>query len=127
MPGAAKRTGDAPPRNKTERLLRSFQSVELLPEHRNGGNQGPYLRDFGFAPGVVSKLIRWGETEGLVCTFENAGGVSPGSFHWEAAFLVAACKKHRALFGDADLTRDFIDWVEAQCTEAGRSNGRQNS
>ena len=98
--------------NKTARLLHSFQSVALRPDHRNHGDQGPYLRDFGIAPSVASKLIRWGEQNELVCTFENANGVSGGAYHWRAKFLVDAVAKHLELFGPDDLTQDMITWAD---------------
>lgn len=88
------------PRNKTERLLKSFQSVVLLPEHRNYGDQYPTLRDYGIAGSVATALIRWGETEELVCTFENEHGKGPNAYSWMPAFIKAAAKKHVELFGE---------------------------
>jgi len=95
---------------KTKRLLLSFQSIELRFEHYNPGNQGPYLRDFGFAPSVASALIRWGEQHNLVCWFENERGVSSGTHCWEPAFLMDACDAHLERFGPADLTEEFVQW-----------------
>lgn len=95
---------------KTARLLHSFQSVELRDEHRNYGDEGPYLRDFGFSPVLAARLIAWGETETLVCTFENGRGVSDGCHSWKEAFLLAACDKHLELFGEGDLPQDFLQW-----------------
>ncbi len=98
------------PTTKTARLLHSFQSVELRPEHRNHGDEGPYLRDFGFAPVVAAKLVAWGEREDLVCWFENSAGRSDGRHSWKPEFLIDACTKHLELYGPGDLTDDFIAW-----------------
>lgn len=87
-------------RGKAERLLKSFQSVELLPEYRNHGNQYPTLRDYGIAGSVATALIRWGETEELVCTFENARGLGSNAYCWMPEFIKAAAKKHIELFGE---------------------------
>lgn len=85
---------------KTQRLLKSFQSVELLPVHRNFGDETPALRDFGVAPSIATALIRWGERHDLVCTFENAAGRSNNAYSWKPEFLAAAVRKHIELFGD---------------------------
>jgi hypothetical protein len=85
---------------KTQRFLKSFQSVELLDVHRNYGDETPALRDFGVAPSIATALIRWGEKHDLVCTFENASGRSNNAYSWKPEFLAAAVKKHIELFGD---------------------------
>lgn len=90
-----------PKSTKTQRLLQSFAAVDLLPEHRNYGDETPALRDFGVAPSVATALIRWGEQHDLVCTFENAAGRSNNAYSWKPEFLVAAVKKHIELFGEA--------------------------
>lgn len=92
------------PSTKTARLLKSFQSVDLKPEHRNYGDQYPTLRDYGIAGSVANALIRWGETEQLVCQFENSRGVGPNSYHWQPSFIKAAVQKHIELFGDNGLS-----------------------
>lgn len=102
----------AAPRNKTERLLMSFRSVKLLPEHRNYGNQYPTLRDYGIASSVATALIQWGEANELVCTFENAHGKGPNAHSWMPEFIKAAAKKHVELFGEAgrkDLPTAMLD------------------
>lgn len=95
---------DNQPGTKTARLLKSFQSVELKPEHINHGDQYPTLRDYGIAGSVANTLIRWGETEELVCTFENSRGIGPNSYHWQPSFIQAAVQKHIELFGDKGLS-----------------------
>jgi hypothetical protein len=100
--------------NKTERLLKSFKSVELLPEHRNYGDETPCLRDYGIAGKTATTLIRWGETECLVCTFESARGVSNNTYSWKPQFIKAAVNKHIELFGDvgkSDLTPKLLNLV----------------
>lgn len=99
---------------KTQRLLQSFAAVELLPEHRNYGEETPPLRDFGVAPSIATALIRWGEQHHLVCTFCNAAGRSNGAYSWKPEFLVAAIEKHIELFGEAgksDLPDKLHDYV----------------
>lgn len=96
---------------KTSRFLLSFQSVDLLPEHRNYGDQTPTLRDYGIAGSIASKLIAWGETEELVCTFENERGVSPNAHSWKPAFIKAAVAKHLSIWGEQgrkDLTPELL-------------------
>lgn len=96
---------------KTQRLLKSFQSVELLDVHRNYGDETPALRDFGVAPSVATALIRWGEEHDLVCTFENAAGHSNNAYSWKPEFLAAAVRKHIELFGDegkADIPEKLL-------------------
>lgn len=88
------------PLTKTQRLLHSFRSVTLQPEHRNYGDQTPALRDFGIAPSIATALIRWGETESLVCTFEDSRGRGPNAYSWKPEFLKAAVKKHLEIFGE---------------------------
>jgi hypothetical protein len=88
------------PATKTARLLMSFQSVELLPEHRNYNDQYPALRDYGMAPSVATALIRWGEQNELVCTFEDSKGRGRNAYSWQPAFLAAAVAKHIELFGE---------------------------
>lgn len=88
---------------KTARLLKSFQSVELTPEHINYGDEGPCLREYGIAGSTATALIRWGETETLVCYFENARGVTPNIHHWTYSFLKAAFQKHVDIFGQKGL------------------------
>lgn len=95
---------------KTKRLLLSFQGVELRPEHYNHGDQGPYLRDFGFAPAVASALIRWGDPQGLVCWFEDGKGRTDGRHCWKPEFLLEACDEHLERFGPADLPDEFLRW-----------------
>lgn len=98
---------------KTQRLLQSFAAVELLPEHRNYGDETPALRDFGVAPSVATALIRWGEPHDLVCTFETASGRSNNTYSWKPEFLVAAVKKHIELFGEAgkaDLPERLLNY-----------------
>lgn len=107
--------------SKTQRLLQSFAAVELLPIHRNYGDQGPALRHFGIAPVVATALIRWGEQHELVCTFENAEGRSTNTYSWQPEFLVAAVNKHIELFGDegkSDLTQDLLDYVQQEQSRA---------
>lgn len=101
------------PTTKTARLLHSFQSVELLPEHRNCGDEGPYLREFGFSAAVAAKLIAWGDSQDLVCTFETGSGVSNNCHSWKSEFLLAACDKHLVLFGPGDLPDSFLAWCES--------------
>lgn len=99
---------------KTQRLLQSFAAVELLPEHRNWGDETPALRDFGFAPSIATALIRWGEQHSLVCTFEDAQGRSNNTYHWKPEFLAAAVSKHLELFGEAgksDLPESLLAYV----------------
>lgn len=103
------------PKTKTQRLLASFAAVEILPEHRNYGDQTRWLRDYGVAPSVASALIRWGDQHCLVCTFENARGVSSGAYSWKTEFLRAAVLKHLEMFGAAgraDLTPALLQLVE---------------
>jgi hypothetical protein len=88
------------PRTKTARLLKSFQSVELKPEHCNYGDETPCLRDYGISGSTATTLIRWGETECLVCTFENGRGIGPNVYHWKPSFIKAAVQKHIELFGE---------------------------
>lgn len=99
---------------KTQRLLHSFAAVELLPEHRNWGDETPALRDFGVAPSIATALIRWGEQHQLVCTSSNARGRSNNAYSWQPAFLKAAVAKHLAIFGEAgraDFPQDLLDFV----------------
>lgn len=103
-----------PKTTRTARLLRSFADVEILPMHRNYDDQGPWLRDFGIPAVIAAKLIRFGEQNELVCTFENARGVSDRRHCWQSSFLRAAVKKHLEIFGDAgrsDLTEDLLAWA----------------
>lgn len=87
---------------KTQRLLQSFAAVELRRDYLNYGDEtGLVLRQFGMAPSVATALIRWGEKNELVCTFENGAGKGPNCHHWQPAFLSAAVAKHLALFGEA--------------------------
>ena len=100
--------------SKTERLLHSFKLVELMPEHLNHGDEGPSLREFGMAPSIATALIRWGETEQLVCTFENAAGRSNNTYSWQSAFLKAAVASHLKVFGTdgrADIPQELLDYV----------------
>lgn len=102
--GVGKReTTDAPRGGVTARLLRTFASVELKPEHLNHGNEYPSLRHYGFSPVVARALIRWGEERQLVATFENAEGRSNNAYSWMPAFLQAAVDKHVELHGAAGL------------------------
>ena len=104
---------------KTKRLLHSFKLVELLPEHLNHGDETPALRDFGVAPSIATALIRWGETEGLVCRFENKNGRSNNAYSWKPEFLKAAVASHLKLFGDearADLPQPLIDFATRNST-----------
>lgn len=87
------------PKTKTARLLKSFQSVELLPTHLNYNDQYPALREYGMAPSVATALIRWGEQNDLVCTFVNDRGNGPNAYSWQPAFLKAAVRKHIELYG----------------------------
>jgi hypothetical protein len=67
------------------------------------------------APAVASKLIKWGDPLGLVCTFENVNGVSSGAYSWKPEFLLAAVLKHLELFGEAgraDFTPDLLKLIE---------------
>lgn len=107
--------GTMQPKNKTERFLHSFQSVELLPEHRNWGNQYPTLRDYGISGQIATKLIRWGETEELVCTFTDSKGVGPNAYSWMPAFIKAAAKKHVELFGElgkSELPQAMLEMLD---------------
>ncbi len=92
-----------PPLTKTKRFLKSFQSVPLQPAFRNYGDQTPALRDYGLAPVIATALIRWGETEDLVCTFTDARGVGPRAYSWQPAFLRAAVLEHIELFGELGI------------------------
>lgn len=106
---------------KTQRLLRSFQSVELLAVHRNYGDETPALRDFGVAPSVATALIRWGEHHDLVCTFENAAGRSNNAYSWKPEFLAAAVRKHIELFGDegkVDIPEKLLAYADRVATTA---------
>lgn len=108
---------------KTQRLLQSFAAVELLPEHRNYGDETPALRDFGVAPSIATALIRWGEKHHLVCTFENAAGRSSNAYSWQPEFLVAAVSKHLEIFGEAgkdDLPPALLDYFERNPDAAAR-------
>ena len=96
---------------KTARLLHSFQSVDLLPEHRNYGDETWALRDLGMAPSIATALIRWGEQHDLVCRFENSRGVSNNAYSWQPVFLVAAGRKHIELYGPADLPAGLLRLV----------------
>lgn len=87
------------PLNKTERLLKSFASVEIKPEHLNHGDEGPYLRDFGVPASIAGSLIRWGERHQLVCCFESSSGRSNQTYAWQPSFLRAAVAKHIEIFG----------------------------
>lgn len=101
---------------KTQRLLTSFQSVDILPEHRNSGHEGPALRDFGFGSSVATALIRWGEQHDLVCTFETSSGRSNNAYSWMEDFLEAAVAKHLEIFGEVgqqDLPQKMVDYLEA--------------
>lgn len=75
------------PSTKTARLMHSFQSVTLTRAHRNYGDETPALRDYGLAPGIASALIRWGETEDLVCTFTDSRGVGRNAYSWQPRFI----------------------------------------
>lgn len=100
---------------KTQRLLKSFQSVDLLDVHRNYGDETPALRDFGVAPSIATALIRWGEKHNLVCTFGSAGGRSNNAYSWKPEFLVAALEKHIELFGDegkADIPEKLLAYAD---------------
>lgn len=100
---------------KTQRLLESFQSVELLQVHRNYGDETPALRDFGIAPSIATALIRWGEKHDLVCTFENAAGRSNNAYSWKPEFLAAAVRQHIELFGDegkADIPEKLLAYAD---------------
>mgnify|MGYP000199736555 CR=1 FL=1 len=100
--------------SKTQRLLHSFKLVKLLPEHLNHGDEGPSLRGFGMAPSVATALIRWGETQQLVCTFENARGRSNNTYSWQSAFLKAAVASHLRFFGTegrSDIPQQLLDFV----------------
>lgn len=88
------------PPTKTQRLLNSFSSVVLKPEHINHGDETPALRDYGMAPSIATALIRWGEKHQLVCTFENAAGRSNNRHSWKVEFLTAAVKKHLEIYGE---------------------------
>jgi len=88
------------PLTKTQRLLHSFSSVILRPEHCNYNDETPALRDFGMAPSIATALIRWGEQHCLVCTFGNAAGRSNNTYSWQPEFLVDAVNKHIELFGE---------------------------
>lgn len=104
-----------PPKNKTERFLKSFKSVVLESKHRNYGDQTPALRDLGMGPSIATALIRWGESEDLVCTFVNARGVGPNAYSWQPAFLSDAFKKHIEMFGDvgkSDLTEAMLEYAK---------------
>jgi hypothetical protein len=103
-----------PLKTRTERLLHSMQSIELIQEHINCGSEGPYLRDFGFSPSVSGTLIEWGYERTLVATFENKTGGSNNHHCWEPRFLMDFCEKHLELFGSADLPENFIQWAECQ-------------
>ena len=101
-------------KNKTQRLLHSFQAVALLPEHLNHGDETPALQDFGVAPSIATALIRWGEIEQLVCRFENQHGRSNNAYSWKPEFLKAAVASHLRIFGDegrADLPQRLIDFA----------------
>ncbi len=100
---------------KTQRLLISFSSVELLDVHRNYGDETPALRDFGIAPSIATALIRWGEKHDLVCKFENANGKSNNAYSWKPEFLVAAVKKHIELYGEEgkkDLPESILKYAK---------------
>lgn len=100
--------------SKTQRLLQSFASVELQPEHYNYGDEGPWLRDFGVAPSIAAALIRWGEQHTLVCTFEDAQGRSNGCHSWKPAFLAEAVRKHLELFGESareDISDELLNFA----------------
>lgn len=117
-PAAVRQPGARPPQaalktSKTQRLLQSFAAVKLQPEHRNYGNEGPALRDFGVAPSVATALIRWGAQHDLVCRFETVGGRSNNAYSWQPAFLRAAVQKHLELFGEAgqaDLPERLLNY-----------------
>lgn len=94
----------ATPKTKTARLLHSFQSVELLPEHLNHGDETPALRDLGVAPSIATALIRWGEHHQLVCTFENGRGRTNNAYSWKPEFLAAAAAKHIEIFGELGIS-----------------------
>jgi len=99
---------------KIQRLLHSFKLVELLPEHRNYGDETPALRDFGMAPSIATALIRWGESECLVCRFENANGRSNNAYSWKPEFLKAAVASHLKAFGiegRADIPQALLDFA----------------
>ena len=99
---------------KSQRLLHSFQRVELLPEHYNYGDETPTLRDFGVAGQIANKLIAYGESKSLVCTFEQEDGKTPNRHHWRVEFLRAAIQKHMEIFGEAgraDLTPQLLELV----------------
>ncbi len=115
---------------KTQRYLQSFQSVELLDEHRNYGDETPALRDFGVAPSIAAALIRWGEQHCLVCTFENANGRSNNAYSWKPEFLVAAVRKHLELFGEqgrADLPERLLHYAETVPERLGWGGSRRET
>lgn len=100
---------------KTQRLLQSFAAVEILPEHRNYGDETPALRNFGVAPSIATALIRWGERHELVCTFGNASGHSNNTYSWKPKFLAAAVEKHLELFGEQgaqDLPQALLNYAQ---------------
>ena len=102
-------------KTKTQRLLESFRAVDILDVHRNYGDETPALRDFGMAPSIATALIRWGETQDLVCTFENSSGRSNNAYSWKPEFLVAAVKKHIEIFGNSgknDIPEKLLSYVD---------------
>lgn len=98
-------------KTRSMRLLHSFQSTPFRDAHVNHGDQGPFLRDFGFPPSIAGKLIEWGYQQEYVCTFENGEGVSGNEHCWKHQFLADACHHHMALFGSGDLPENFIQWA----------------
>ena len=100
---------------KTARLLKSFQSVVLQDEHRNYGDETPALRDFGIAPSIATALIRWGETESLVCRFENEHGKTNNAYSWKPEFLRDAVYAHLKMFGEegrSDIPEALHEYVQ---------------
>jgi len=99
---------------KTQRFLHSFKAVQLKPEHRNNGDETFALRDYGMAPSIATALIRWGETESLVCTFENSSGRSNNTYSWKPEFIRDAVHKHIEIFGEqglGDLPPGMLQYV----------------
>ena len=109
------------PLTKMQRFLASFKAVDLLPVHRNYGDETPALRDLGIAPSIATALIRWGETHDLVCTFETASGRSNNAYSWKPEFLTAALAKHIELFGEqgrADVPEKWFAYIDRVAASA---------
>lgn len=113
------------PPTKTARFLMSFQSVDLLPEHRNYGDESEALRDLGMPSTIATALIRWGEQHDLVCRFETSRGGSNNAYSWQPVFLLAAGRKHIERYGVADLPAGFLRLISqadaAQAAQAVRT------